>query len=90
MRIRSTVRSVRFIHPFRLVGVDDEQPPGDYDVTIDEEQIEGLTVQGWRRAATTIMISGRGVTRSYTIDPVDLEASLMRDAGATVVSAERA
>lgn len=89
MTIRSTVKSVSFMYPFRLVGIDDEQPAGDYEVTTDEEQIEGANIQGWRRCATTILVSRRGITRSYTIDPVDLEASLMRDAGSTVVPAER-
>ena len=41
--------------------------------------------QGWRRTATTIQFSRGGITRRYTIDPVDLEASLLRDAGLTVV-----
>ena len=43
-----------------------------------------MNVQGWRRLATTIQIFRGGVTQSYTIDPIDLEASLMRDAGLTV------
>ena len=89
MSIRSTVKSVSFMHPFRLVGIDDEQPAGDYDVTTDEERIEGVNVQGWRRTATTMLVSRRGITRSFTIDPVELEASLMRDAGSTVVAAGR-
>jgi len=85
MMSRSTVRSVSFQQPFRLVGIDDEQPPGVYDVTTDEERIEGAVAQGWRRAATTMLVSRGGMTRSYTIDPVDLEATLMRDAGSTIV-----
>jgi hypothetical protein len=89
MTMRSTVKSVSFKHAFRLVGIDDEQPAGDYDVTTDEERIEGVNIQGWRRSATTILVSRRGITRSYTIDPVDLEASLMRDAGATIAAAGR-
>ena len=35
MTVRSTVRSVRFRHAFRLVGIDDAQPAGDYDVAIE-------------------------------------------------------
>jgi len=84
---RSTVRSVTFRHAFRLVGIDGEQSAGDYDVTTDEERIEGAVAQRWRRSATTILVSRGGMTRNYTIDPVDLEATLMRDAGATIVPA---
>lgn len=85
MTTRTTVRTVRFTHPFRLAGIAEVQPAGDYDVTTDEEQIGGMNVQGWRRSATTILLSRGGTTQSYTIDPNDLEASLMRDAGLTVV-----
>jgi hypothetical protein len=85
MTIRTTVKTVRFTQPFRLGGIDDVQPPGDYDVTTDEEQIGGMNIQGWRRSATAILLSGGGTTRSYSIDPTDLEASLMRDAGLTMV-----
>jgi hypothetical protein len=79
---------VHFTQPFRLSGIDDVQPAGDYDVTTDEERIGGMNVQGWRRSATTILLSRGGTTQSYSIDPIDLEASLMRDAGLTVVPAK--
>ena len=85
MTIRTTVKTVRFTQPFRLGGIDDVQPPGDYNVTTDEEQIGGMNTQGWRRFATAILLSRGGTTRSYSIDPTDLEASLMRDAGLTIV-----
>ena len=86
MTIRSTVKTVRFTQPFRLGGIDDAQPPGDYDVTTDEEQIGGMNTQGWRRSATTILLTRDGAARSYSIDPVDLDATLMRDAGLTIVA----
>ena len=84
------VTSVRFTRPFRLIGVEGEQPPGDYEVTTDEELIGGMTTQGWRRIGTTILISGRGVIRQYTIDPDDLAASLARDAGSSVLPTDGA
>jgi hypothetical protein len=87
MTIRTTVATVRFARPFRLDGIDDAQPPGSYEITTDEEQIGGMTTQGWRRVSTNILLSSGGATRSYIIDPVDLEASLLRDAGLTVVPA---
>lgn len=81
---RTTVRTVRFAQPFRLGGIAGIQAPGDYEVTTDEEQIGGMNLQGWRRIATTILIVRDGLTQSYPIDPIDLQASLMRDAGLTV------
>jgi hypothetical protein len=84
------VKTVRFTRPFRLGGIGSILEPGDYDVTTDEEQVGGMNVQGWRRLATTIQISRGGVTQSYPVDPTDLETSLMRDAGLTVVPAGRA
>jgi hypothetical protein len=76
---RTTLKTVRFTQPFRLGGIDEIQPPGAYDVTTDEEQIGGMTTSGWRRVATTILLSRDGATQSRLIDPVDLEASLRRD-----------
>jgi len=83
--IRTTVATVRFAKPFRLYGIDDAQPPGSYEITTDEELIGGMTTQGWRRVSTNILLSRGGSTQSRSIDPVDLEASLLRDAGLTVV-----
>jgi hypothetical protein len=83
--IRTTVKTVRFAQPFRLAGIDDVQPPGDYEVATDEEQIDSMTLVAWHRIATTILLSRNGTTQSYAIDPVDLQASLMRDAGSTIV-----
>ncbi len=87
MTVRATVKTVRFTQPFCLGGIGGVMQPGDYDVTTDEEQVGGMNVLGWRRLATTIQVFRGGVTQSYPIDPVDLEASLMRDAGSTVAAA---
>jgi hypothetical protein len=85
MNTRTIRKTVTFTQPFRLVGVDDIQSPGDYEVNTDEEQIDSLTFLAWRRIATNILLSRNGATQMYRIDPVDLDASLLRDAGATRV-----
>jgi hypothetical protein len=59
-------------------------PPGAYEVTTDEELIGGMATQGWRRIATTMLISGRGLTQRYAIDPDDLEAKLAQDEAVSV------
>ena len=84
MTTRATVKTVQFTQPFRLGGIGGVLQAGEYDVTTDEERIDGMNVQGWRRLSTSIQIKRGGVTQRYPIDPTDLEASLMRDAGLTV------
>jgi hypothetical protein len=88
MNTRTTKKTVTFAHPFHLRGVDDLQPPGTYAVDTDEEEIDSMMRLAWRRVATTIVIVRGGTTQAYRIDPVDLEASLMRDAGLTLAPAK--
>jgi hypothetical protein len=83
MNTRTTRKIVTFTKPFRLGGIDGVQSPGEYEVDTDEEQVDSLTVLAWRRVATNILVSRNGATQMYRIDPVDLDASLLRDAGAT-------
>lgn len=85
MTIRTSIRTVRFTQHFRLDGIDDLQPPSDDDVTTEEEQLGGMNVPVWRRLDTTILVSRDDAKQSYTIDPVDLEASLLRGAGFAIV-----
>ena len=92
MNLRTQSRIVTFAHPFQLTGIDDWQPPGDYRIDTDEEQINGLTFLAWRRVATTIAIVRDGSTEIYRIDPADLERCLVCDADlekSTRVSADQ-
>jgi hypothetical protein len=70
---------------FSLAGIAEQLPPGEYEVTTEEELIGGMTTQGWRRVATTILVSDRGLTQQYVIDPADLAASLARDTAVSAV-----
>lgn len=83
---RTTRRSVVFVHPFQLAGVDGIQPPGIYDVETVEQQLDGLSFLAYRRLATTITLRGNNVAavsrQVHTIDPEDLAAALERDAEA--------
>jgi hypothetical protein len=89
MNTRTTRKTVTFTQPFHLAGVDGVQPPGTYEVDTEEEQIDSMTFLAWRRVTTTIVIARGGVTQLHCIDPVDLDASLLRDAGLTVRPAGR-
>ncbi len=85
MTTRTARKTVTFRQPFALSGVDGIQPAGTYTVDTDEETIDALSFLAWRRVATTIQGERDGATEVCRIDPVDLEASLLRDAGLTLV-----
>ena len=78
---RTTHKSVEFVHPFQLAGVDGKQPPGTYDVETVEEQLDGLSFVAYRRISTTIALHGytTATVQLNTIDPADLAAALERD-----------
>ena len=79
---RTIRRTIAFRRPFYLTGEDRLLPPGDYDVVTDEELIEGLSFSAYHRVSTAIFVpapSGSAI-EMVTIDPLDLEAALERDA----------
>lgn len=83
----TTKKSVTFTHPFTLGDFDEVLQPGSYDVETDQELIEGLSFQAYRRVLTVIhlpAVSGdRTLTRALTIDPDDLDAAIQRDRDAS-------
>jgi hypothetical protein len=82
MTTRTIRRTITFLQPFYLKGVDRLLPPRDYNVVTDEELIEGLSFSAYHRVSTAIFVpapSGSAI-EMVTIDPLDLEAALGRDA----------
>ena len=82
MTIRTIRRKIAFRRPFYLKGVDRLLPTGDYSVVTAEELIEGLSFSAYHRISTAIFVpapSGSAI-EMVTIDPLDLEAALERDA----------
>ncbi len=82
MTMRTSSKTVSFRRPFWLKGVDRMLPPADYRVVTDEELIEGLSFPAYRRISTMIFVpapSGSAVEMA-SVDPLDLEAALDRDA----------
>ena len=90
MNSRSTKSTVTFAHPFRIAGYEDELPAGDYDVLVDEDLMEGLSFEAYRRTASYLLIGsqagGRGPAEMRPIDPRDLDAALARDQAAPYAS----
>jgi len=83
MTVRTTTKTVTFRRPFVLGGSDEVQPAGAYCVETDEELLEGISFPVYRRTLTLIHLHPKpgepGVTRTWKIDPKELEAALERD-----------
>jgi hypothetical protein len=83
MTIRTSNKTVTFVHPFLLKGVDRILAPGDYRVATDEELIEQLSFPAYRRVATMIFVPGASGHVSsiemVAIDPGDLQDAQERD-----------
>jgi hypothetical protein len=84
MTMRTTSRTVTFIHPFNLSGMDKEQPAGTYTVETDEELLQTLSLPAYKRISTLIRLPARPrstmVTQIVEINPLELAAALARDA----------
>ena len=87
MTIRSRREIVTFRHPFRIGGLDRLLPAGAYEVVADEETIEGLSFEAFRRVATMIKVPAEGrrglAMEVVSIGPVDLADAQRIDASAS-------
>jgi hypothetical protein len=85
MSTRTTETTVTFCHSFTLSSVDGVQPAGTYRVSVDEEEIEGLSFRVFQRVATTLHLPANpapGRTRELVhVDPQELAGALAADAG---------
>ena len=80
---RTTRSSVTFSQPFSLANIDGIQPAGTYRVQTVEVSLDNTSLLTYRRISTTIELPGvgtAGVRRQVmAIDPLELDAALMRD-----------
>jgi len=87
MSMRSTTETVTFRHDFSLAGYDDLLPAGAYEVLREDELLEGLTFDAYRRVATFLRVRGQGALAGQVelrpIAEADLEAARHRDELAT-------
>lgn len=71
---------VTFRRPFLLPGYPDELPAGTYELLAEEELLEGVSFEAWRRTATYLTVRGLGGTAGRTelrsVTQKDLEAIL--------------
>ena len=80
MDTRSTSSQITFRRPFRLSGVDGLQPAGSYALTVEEEKLDTLSVDAWRRTSVTLYVPQGGAIDHAAISMKDLQAALARDA----------
>jgi hypothetical protein len=84
LTMRTSSRTVTFSRPFMLSGLDRIQPAGTYTVETDEELIQELSFPAYRRTATLIILPSQPgsviLAEIATIDPLELEVALERDA----------
>ncbi|MBL4915607.1 hypothetical protein [Szabonella alba] len=83
MIMRSSRSTVIFANPFTLAGYPGELPAGCYDILIEEELLQGLSFEAYRRTATYLMVEGKGghggKTEMRIITEMDLQEALSRD-----------
>src|SRR5690242_8874686 len=76
-------RTVTFLHPFNLSGIDEVQPAGTYTVETDEELLQPSSLPAYRRIATLLRLernTGAVLTQIVETNPVELAAALAIDA----------
>jgi hypothetical protein len=56
MTVRTTSKTVTFMHPFSLTGTDEVQPAGTYTVETDEELLQPSSLPAYRRIATLLRL----------------------------------
>lgn len=83
METRSTRSTVAFPFAFALPGSDDLYPAGDYDLVIEEERLQGLTFDAYRRTGMYLQITGNarfpGRTEMRQVSDADLRQALGHD-----------
>jgi hypothetical protein len=88
MTIRTTRAVASFKEPFTLRAVEGMQPPGDYNLYIEDELIAGLSRAAYRRVSTILQTpsisSPQDQSRLVVISETDLEVALMKDSHLTV------
>ncbi|WP_251134530.1 MULTISPECIES: hypothetical protein [Roseobacteraceae] len=84
MNMRSTRSMVTFSNPFTLQGYPGDLPAGDYEVLVEEELLQGLSFEAYRRTATYMTVRGKGAHAGRSelrlTTESDIKEALRRDA----------
>ena len=76
---RVTTKSVVFNCPFVVDPSEGELLPGIYTVETEEESLDTVLSDSYRRISTTLHVYAPGITRFISVDPDALAAALLRD-----------
>jgi hypothetical protein len=83
MNTRTTKKTITFLNPCLLDEFDEVLPAGRYKVETDEELLEGLSFQAFRRTLSFLHLPAtpghQGLSRTLAIDPKALDEALERD-----------
>jgi hypothetical protein len=79
MAMRTTSKTITFRRPFVLEDFPTLLPAGTYVVDTNEEELDSVLFQGWRRVSTTIRVRVDGAEEVRPVDPEALHEALMRD-----------
>lgn len=80
MAVRISRSTVTFYRAFAFPGCEDEFPAGDYEVIAEDERLQGVGFEAYRRTATYLVIrDGRGRDRARSITTRELAMALRRD-----------
>jgi hypothetical protein len=83
MSTRTIQTTVTFTRPFTLSALDGPQPAGTYRLEAEEEQIEGLSFNAFRRTTMVLVLPADpapGATRHVVqVDPRELSEALLSD-----------
>ena len=66
MLTRSTRSMVTFFNDFMIGDSQQELPAGTYEIVVEEELLQGLSFEAYRRTATYLMVRGRGSNAGQT------------------------
>lgn len=76
MLTRSTRSMVTFSKDFTIGDNQRELPAGTYEIVVEEELIQGLSFEAYRRTATYLMVRGRGRNAGQTTMQVTTKEEL--------------
>lgn len=79
METRITQSTVTFGRPFQLAGMDSIAPAGVYRLDVEEEKLDTLTFESWRRTAVILQVPRAGMTQYVALAPHELRDALERD-----------
>ncbi len=79
MTTRTTIAEVTFTRRFRLPNMERTYPPGIYQIEVDTETLDTMSLIAHRRTATRIRLHSAGLIQVLPVDPKDLDAALVAD-----------